>query len=88
LRIFRWIAFEVGAGQIVEQHIEPGSKQILPLLLQVPEQASLVLKQVIMAAVKLVYLADGTVFTEQVAYRTVFKPVPVQAHSLPGSIKR
>ena len=35
--IARWIGFEIGAGQVIKQHLEGGGEQILPAPAQMTE---------------------------------------------------
>ena len=50
------IGFEVGAGQIIEQHIEVDIEQVAPASDQMVEQRLLVFEQPIVTAVQLVDL--------------------------------
>ena len=50
----RRINLEIGAGQIVEQHIEAGVEHIPPAARQVAEQFLLILKQPVVTGIKLV----------------------------------
>lgn len=51
LRILFRFALKIGAGQIVQQHVELRIEQILPALLQMHEQLLLVLQYPIQAAI-------------------------------------
>ena len=47
----RWVAFEIRAGQIVEQDFEVRPEQALPALLQEAEQLRLVRQQLVQAPI-------------------------------------
>ncbi len=71
--------FKIGAGQIIEQHLEPGSEQILPALVQMIEQCRLVLQQFVETAVEAVLLHQPVISAEQIRHRALLEPLPVQA---------
>jgi len=71
--------FHIGAGQVVEQQLELGSKQRLPALLQVPKQCLLVHQQPVQAAVEPVFAGHGKVCFQQLIHRTLVKPLPMQS---------
>jgi hypothetical protein len=71
--------FEIGAGQVIEQHLEGCPKQIGPALAQMREQRLFVRQQPVQAAVERILLGQAFVGAEQVRHRTLFEPLPVQA---------
>ena len=73
-----WIAFEIGAGQIVEQDFEVCSEQALPAVLQEAEQIRLVHQQLVKAPIQIVLVRQREVRAEQIAHRTLLIPLPVQ----------
>ena len=51
----RGLSFEIGAGQVIQQHVEPRRKQILPALPQMHEQIPLVRQQPVQAAIEPIF---------------------------------
>ncbi len=80
------VDLEIGAGQIVEQHVEIGVEEIAPALRQMGEQRVLVREQQVLAGIELVRLAKSD------PSRSAIALLPNQSrcsrHSLPGSIRR
>src|ERR1700740_3148885 len=72
------IALEVSTGQIVEQDFEFGLKQSLPALLQEAEQLRLVCQQLVEAAIQVFLLRQVESLPQQIAHRTLLKPLPIQ----------
>ena len=72
------VDLEVGAGQIIEQHIEVGIEQIAPASDQMREQRFLMLQQQIVAGIELVFLSQTKVRHEQIGHRAVAEPFTVQ----------
>lgn len=72
------VGFEVGAGQVVEQHVEAGIEQVTPALLQMPEQRILMGQQAIMAGVELVDLRQIGARAQQIGERGAVEPLPVE----------
>ena len=72
------IAFEIGAGQVVKQHIEARIEQGFPALLKVGEQRLLVLQKLVQAAVELVALRQRGVLAQKIAHGASIPPLPVQ----------
>ena len=70
---------EIGAGQVVQQHIEPRPKQILPALAQMREQRPFVGQQLVQAAVECILLRQRKISAEQITHRASLEPLPVQA---------
>jgi len=62
------LAFKIGAGQIVEQHVQLGAKEIPPLALQVGAEGVAMFEQAVQDAVKLVFAAPHQAFAQQVAH--------------------
>ena len=69
------LAFEISAGQVVKQHIQLGSKKILPPTLQVSEEGVAMFEQ----AVQDVLASPGKTFAQQVAHGATLIPKPVTA---------
>jgi hypothetical protein len=74
----RWIALEIGAGQVVEQNIEADGEEAVPTLLQHLEERTLVDQQLVQAAVELVDLDHAEVLAQEIAHGTVFEPLAMQ----------
>jgi hypothetical protein len=55
--IIRGRRLKIGTGQIIEQHFETGSEQILPALAQMFEKRGLMLQQLVERAVEGSYLS-------------------------------
>ncbi len=73
------LPFEVGAGQVVEQHVELGVEQRPPALGEEPAQRLLVLQQPVQAAVQAVLARDGKVHLQQLVHGAAVEPLAVQA---------
>ena len=80
----RLLTLEVGAGQVVEQHLELRAEQVAPAGAQMGEERVLVFEQSIQAAIERVVLGEAFVGTEQVGTGGGGKPVPVQPPFAPG----
>ena len=76
--VFRHVALEVGAGQVVEQHVELRAEQIAPAPEQMGEEFVLVCEQAVEAAIERVVLGNAFVHAEQIGQRGGGKPVPGQ----------
>ena len=74
----RGVDLEIGAGQIVEQHVEADVEQIAPARHQMREQIRFVRQQKIMTGVKLVRLGQTEIRTEQIGHGAAAEPVTVQ----------
>ena len=75
----RRVAFKIGAGQVVEQHVELGVEQIFPTRRQMIEKRGFVFQEQVVTFVKLVALGQlAKIGSQQVAHRALLKPVPVQ----------
>ena len=72
------LAFDVGARQVVQQHVEVRLKQLLPALPQVIEQSRLVLPDAVQAAIQAVLLGHGETRAQQISQGALVKPLPVQ----------
>jgi hypothetical protein len=71
-------ALEVGAGEIIEQHVEARLKQLLPALPQVFKQGGLMLQNPIQAAIQPVLLRYREAGSQQIPHGALVKPLPVQ----------
>ncbi len=78
LSFVRRIAFEISAGQIIEQHIEARIEQGFPAFREVGEQGLLVLQKLIQAAVELVALRQPGVLAQKIADGAPVPPLPMQ----------
>jgi hypothetical protein len=74
----RRIGLEIGAGQIVEQHIEANVEQVAPAPDQMIEQGLLVFEQPVVTAIQLVDFGQPEVFAEQIGHGTALKPFAMQ----------
>ena len=64
LAIARRIAFEIGTGQIIQQHLEIGLKQIFPALAQEREHRLLVRGELVQTTIQIVRLHERQVLAE------------------------
>src|SRR5208283_632273 len=71
-------ALEVGARQIVEQHVELRAEEITPALLQMRKERLLVFQQPVQRAVKSILFHQPKIMPEQIAHGALFKPQPMQ----------
>ena len=74
----RCVDLEIGAGQIVEQHIEIRVEQVVPARHQMREQCLLVLQQKVMAGVELVRIGQPEVRPQQVGHGAPAEPIAMQ----------
>lgn len=72
---FPGLAFDIRAGQVVQQHFIFGSKEILPALLQMREQRWTMFQQTIEHEVKLILAAPMKIRPEQIAHRALVIPL-------------
>ena len=77
-RQVRGIDLEVGAGQIIQQHVEVGVEQIAPAPDQMREQRFLMLQQQIVTGIKLVLFRQAEVGSQQVGHRAAAEPLAMQ----------
>ncbi len=75
----RRIALKIGAGQIIEQHVESDAEEILPALLEKAKQSGLVLRQLIQTPIEIVLGRQAEIFVQQIPHRAPAVPLPVQA---------
>ena len=73
------IGLEVGAGQVVQQHVEASVEQVPPPRHQVIEQSLFVREQPVVTGVELVDLRQSEVRAEQIRQRAAFEPLTVQS---------
>jgi hypothetical protein len=78
LRHVGGVDLEIGAGQIVEQHVEVDVEQIAPAGHQMGEQVRFVRQQKIMAGVEFVWLGQAKIRSQKIGHGTAAKPVAVQ----------
>ena len=71
-------AFDVGARQVVQQHVEARLKQLLPALPQMIEQRGLVLPDAVQTAIQAVLLRHREARAQQISHGALVKPLPVQ----------
>ena len=74
----RRIALEVGAGQVVEQHLVGGVEKIAPSIVQVRKQCLLVIEQAVMAAVESILGGQGEITTQEIGQRRVVEPMAME----------
>jgi hypothetical protein len=72
------VDLEIGAGEIVEQHVELGIEQVTPACHQVGEQICFVGQQKIVTGIEFVRFGQSEVRTQQVSHRRAAKPFAVQ----------
>ena len=70
---------EIGARQVVQQHIEPRPEQVLPALTKMREQRLFVWQQLVQAPVERILLRQRKISAEQIGHRALLEPLPVQA---------
>jgi hypothetical protein len=75
--VIRRVRFEIGAGQVVEQNLEAGAKQILPALPQVAEQCGLVRQHLVQAAIQRVLRYQRIILAEKIPHRALLEPLPM-----------
>jgi len=63
------LAFEVGAGQVVEQNFEIGFEQIRPFFLQESKQVLFMFKNPIQTTIQSIFVGDGEVGRQQLIHR-------------------
>ena len=74
----RRIGLEIGARQIVEQHVVADVEQIAPPSHQVIEDRLLVRQQPVVTAIQLVDLGQPGILAQQIGQRAALKPLAVQ----------
>jgi hypothetical protein len=72
------VHLEIGAGQVVEQHVERGVEQIAPALGQMREQSLFVSEQQIMAGIEFVRFRKPEVGAEEIGHGAVEEPLAMQ----------
>src|ERR1700680_3520471 len=75
----RRVGFEVGARQVVEQHVKGDIEQVAPARHQVIKNRLLVLEQPIVTLIKLVNVRYPTIRAKQVTKGTALEPQSIQA---------
>ena len=74
--LVRRVAFAVGAGQVVEEHVELGAEEIAPALAQMGEEGVLVCEQTVPAAGEGVVRGQAFIPAEPISAGGGAKPVP------------
>ncbi len=74
----RRIRFEVGARQIIKQHVVADVEQVAPPSHQVIEDRLLVPQQSVMTAIQLVDLGEPRILAQQIGQGAALKPFAVQ----------
>ncbi len=74
----RRLTLEIGAGQIIEQHVVSKPKKIPPSLLQKAEQRCLVRHQFVQATIGVVFGHQSKILVEQIPHRALAVPLSVQ----------
>jgi hypothetical protein len=75
----RWIRLEIGARQIVEQHVVADVEQIAPPSHQVIEDRLLVREQSVVTTIQLVDLGEPGILAQEIGHGATLKPLAVQA---------
>lgn len=75
----RWITFKISARQAIEEHLTLRVEQVTLALVKMVKERVIELQQIIVSAVESVLFGEGEVATEQVAIRTVNKPMAMQS---------
>src|ERR1035438_5702794 len=70
---FLGLALEIRAGQIVEQHVQFGAKEILPAALEMFEKFVAVLEEPIQNAIQLVLAPPNKLLTQQIPHRAALR---------------
>jgi hypothetical protein len=78
LLIERRIGLKVGAGQIVQQHLEAHVEQVPPALGEMTEQGTLVLEQPVVATVEHMRGGEAIIRAKQIGERRAPVPLPMQ----------
>ena len=74
---FLGLPLEIGAGQIVKKHIQPGSEEIFPTPLQMEEKRLAMVEQSIQNTIKLVFASPHKFLSQQIAHGAAVIPKPV-----------
>ena len=74
----RRIRLEIGAGQIVEQHVVADVEQVAPAPHQVIEDRLLVRQQPVVTAIQLVDLGQPGILAQQIGQGAALKPLTMQ----------
>ena len=83
--IGRWrIGFEIGAGQVVEQHVELRLEQLAPAIPQMLEQSLAVRRQQVQATIQLVFLRQREVLAEQIGQGAAVVPLAMETKLAAG----
>ena len=77
VRLWR-IALEIGARQIIEQHVEGDVEEVTPPIRQVIEHRALVLEQPVMTPIERVNIAQRRIRTEQIRQGAALIPLPME----------
>jgi len=72
------LAFEISAGQIVEQQIVSGAEEVFPAGLQVREERGAMRVKAVQTFVEAILGGQGEVLVEQLIHRAGKKPVAMQ----------
>lgn len=79
LRRLGRVALEVGARQVVEEHLVTRVEEVRPAFAQMDKDRVLVLEQAVVPAIERIILGDTPVHAEQIGQRGGVEPVAVQA---------
>ena len=75
----RRVALEIGAGQVIEQHIKRDIEQVARACGQMREHRRFVLEQPVMAAVELVALGQPGICAQEIGQGGSLEPFAVQS---------
>lgn len=78
LALGRRIDLEVGAGEIVQQHVETDPEQALPARLEERKEVLLVGQQLVQAAVELVDLHQADILAQHIGHGAGLEPLAMQ----------
>ena len=75
----RRIAFKIGAGQVIQQHLKFCLEQILPALLEITEQILRVRQQLVLTPIERLQLDGFALPAQQIGHPAAQIPLPMQA---------
>jgi len=74
-----WITLEIGAGQVIKQHIEFDVKQTLPSPTEIGKEILFVFDYFVKTAIELVFLHQRIICFQQIRHGAAAKPFAVQS---------
>src|SRR5262249_15723805 len=73
------LTLDVGAGQVIQQHIQLCLEQVLPALPQMLKQGWLALQNAIQRTIETILFCHRKVSPQPLSHRTLIAPLPVHA---------